>query len=68
MPFKDEKVYYKTEEPAAHNSIADDLMSGEITYEIESKTPVLSMMGRKGIIFIKMPGENTVFLEVRSEA
>ena len=40
MPFKDEKVYYKTEEPAAHNSIADDLMSGEITYEIESKTPV----------------------------
>ena len=40
VPFKDEKVYYKTEEPAAHNSIADDLMSGEITYEIESKTPV----------------------------
>ena len=41
VPFKEEKrVYSVSDTPTPHNSAADDLLSGEISYEFESKTPV----------------------------
>lgn len=41
VPFKEEKrVYSVPDTPTPHNSVADDLLSGEISYEFESKTPV----------------------------
>lgn len=41
VPFKEEKrVYSVPDTPTPHNSVADNLLSGEISYEFESKTPV----------------------------
>lgn len=41
IPFKEEKrVYSVPDTPTPHNSVADNLLSGEISYEFESKTPV----------------------------
>ena len=41
VPFKEEKrVYSVPDTQTPHNSVADDLISGEISYEFESKTPV----------------------------